>query len=157
MVRASPRLFRAFPGFDSVTFAMPSLRVHRASDEFARYLAARIGRRLLLGLGSVLILLGLAIEFLPLPLHMPGMAIIVIGLMLVLRNSFKARRHFVVMQHTHPRMVFPLRRLLRREPEIVQVFWQQSLRVERLVLPRRVRFAVKGRRYLKRRLQGNAA
>ena len=42
-------------------------------------------------LGSVLILLGLAIEFLPLPLHMPGMAVIVVGLMLVLRNSFKAR------------------------------------------------------------------
>jgi hypothetical protein len=136
---------------------MPSLRVYRASDEFARYLAARIGRWLLLALGSVLILLGLAIEFLPLPLHMPGMAIIVIGLMLVLRNSFKARRQFVVMQQNHPRMVFPLRRLLRREPEIVQVFWQQSLRIERLVLPRRYRFAVKSRRYLKRRFQQESA
>ena len=132
---------------------MPSLRVYRASDEFARYLAARIGRWLLLGLGSVLILLGLAIEFLPLPLHMPGMAVIVVGLMFVLRNSFKARRQFVVMQQNHPRMVFPLRRLLRREPEIVQVFWQQSLRVERLVLPRRYRLAVRSRRYLKRRFR----
>ena len=136
---------------------MPSLRVYRASDEFARYLAARIGRWLLLALGSVLVLLGLAIEFLPLPLHMPGMAIIVVGLMFVLRNSFKARRRFVVMQHNHPRMVFPLRRLLRREPEIVQVFWQQSLRVERLVLPRRHRLAVRSRRYLKRRFQRKPA
>src|SRR5436305_13583757 len=122
---------------------MPSLRVYRASDEFARELLGRIGRGLLIGLGASFILVGLAIEFLPLPLHMPGMAVIVIGLMLVLRNSFKARRQFVVMQQNHPRMVFPLRRLLRREPEIVQVFWQQSLRVERLILPRRYRLAVK--------------
>jgi hypothetical protein len=136
---------------------MPSLRVYRASDEFARYLAARIGRWLLLALGSVLILLGLAIEFLPLPLHMPGMAVIVVGLMFVLRNSFKARRQFVVMQQNHPRMVFPLRRLLRREPEIVQVFWQQSLRVERLVLPRRYRLAVRSRRYMKRRFRRTPA
>lgn len=136
---------------------MPSLRVYRASDEFARYLATQIGRWLLLGLGGLLILLGLAIEFLPLPLHMPGMAIIVIGLMLVLRNSFKARRQFVLIQHNHPRMVFPLRRLLRREPEIVQVFYQQYLRVERLILPRRIRFAVKLRRYLKVRLRRAAA
>jgi hypothetical protein len=135
---------------------MPSLRVHRASDEFARELAARVARWLLLGLGGVFIAVGLAIEVLPLPLHMPGMAIIVIGLMMVLRNSFKARRQFVRIQQSHPNMVFPLRRLLRREPEIVQVFWQQSLRVERLVLPSRIRFAVKSRRYFKRRFRKTA-
>jgi hypothetical protein len=136
---------------------MPSLRVYRASDEFARYLAARIGRWLLLALGSLLILLGLAIEFLPLPLHMPGMAVIVVGLMMVLRNSFKARRQFVRIQHSHPRMVFPLRRLLRREPEIMLVFWQQCLRFERVLLPRRHRFATRGRRYFKRRARLRAA
>ena len=136
---------------------MPSLRVQRASDEFARELAARVARWLLLALGGLLILLGLAIEFLPLPLHMPGMAIIVIGLMLVLRNSFKARRQFVRMQHNHPRMVFPLRRLLRREPEIMLVFWQQCLRVERVLVPRRSRFATKGRRYFKRRARLRSA
>src|SRR5438874_6365408 len=48
------------------------------------------------------------------------------GLMLVLRNSFKARRQFVIIQHSHPRMVFPLRRLLRREPEIMQVITNRS-------------------------------
>ena len=52
----------------------------------------------------------------------------VVGLMLVLRNSFKARRQFVRIQHAHPKMVFPLLRLMRREPEIVQVFWQQHQR-----------------------------
>jgi hypothetical protein len=135
---------------------MPSLRVHRASDEFARELAARLGRWVLLGLGGLLIVVGLAIEFLPLPLHMPGMAVIVIGLMLVLRNSFKARRQFVRIQHNHPKMVFPLRRLLRREPEIMQVFWQQCLRFERVVLPRRARFAARTRRHVKRRIRARA-
>ena len=40
---------------------------------------------------------------------------------------------------------------MRREPEIVLVFWQQALRVERLVLPRGIRFAVRTRRYFKLR------
>ena len=50
-------------------------------------------------------------------------------------------------------MVFPIRRLMRREPEIVQVFWQQYLRMERLVLPSRARFAVKFRRHIRRRFR----
>ena len=53
--------------------------------------------------------------------------VIVVGLMLVLRNSFKARRTFVRFQHAHPKMVFPIRRLLRRDPEILLVAWQQAL------------------------------
>jgi hypothetical protein len=132
---------------------MPSLRVNRASDEFARELASRVARWLLIGLGLVIMLLGLPLV--ALPGHI-GLPLIVVGLMIVLRNSFSAKRQFVRMQRAHPNMVFPLRRLMRREPEIVQVFWQQYLRVERLVLPRRARFAVKSRRYLKRRLQRKA-
>ena len=129
---------------------MPSLRVTRASDAFARDLVARVGRWLLLGLGGLIMLLGLV--FAPLPGHV-GLPLLVIGLMIVLRNSFAAKRQFVRMQRAHPKMVFPIRRLMRREPEIVQVFWQQYLRVERLVLPRRARFAVKARRGLKRRFR----
>jgi hypothetical protein len=129
---------------------MPSLRVHRASDEFARELASRVARWLLIGLGLAVMLVGLPLVALPGHLGLPLM---VVGLMIVLRNSFKAKRQFVRMQRAHPNMVFPLRRLMRREPEIIQVVWQQYLRVERLVLPRRVRFAVRGRRYLKRRLR----
>jgi len=127
---------------------MPSLRVHRASDEFARDLAARVGRWLLLALGGVIMVVGLVLA--PLPGHI-GLPLLVIGLMIVLRNSFKAKRQFVQLQRRHPKMVFPLRRLMRREPEIVQVFWQQYLRMERLVLPKRARFSVKARRSIKRR------
>jgi hypothetical protein len=133
---------------------MPSLRVHRASDEFARELASRVARWLLLGLGGLIMVAGLILA--PLPFHI-GLPLLVVGLMIVLRNSFKAKRQFVRVQRAHPNMVFPIRRLMRREPEIVQVFWQQYLRVERLVLPRRVRFAVRSRRYLKRRFQRTRA
>ena len=130
---------------------MPSLRVYRASDDLARDLAARIARWLLLALGGIVMLAGLVLA--PLPGHI-GLPLLVVGLMIVLRNSFKAKRQFLRIQHAHPNMVFPIRRLMRREPEIVQVFWQQYLRVERLVLPRRIRFAVRTRRWFK--LRGRA-
>jgi len=133
-----------------VSFAMPSLRVTRASDAFAKDLVARIGRWLLLSLGGLIMVAGLILA--PLPGHV-GLPLLVVGLMIVLRNSFAAKRQFVRMQRAHPKMVFPIRRLMRREPEIVLVFWQQYLRAERLVLPRRVRFAVKARRGLKRRFR----
>src|SRR5262249_12474518 len=125
---------------------MPSLRVNRASDAFARELVGRIGRWLLLPLGGIIMLAGLILA--PLPGHI-GLPLLVVGLMIVLRNSFAAKRQFVRIQRAHPKMVFPIRRLMRREPEIVLVFWQQYLRVERLVLPRKVRFGVKLRRRVK--------
>jgi hypothetical protein len=103
-----------------------------------------------LGLGGLIMLVGLVTA--PLPGHI-GLPLLVVGLMIVLRNSFKAKRHFVRIQRAHPKMVFPIRRLMRREPEIVQVFWQQYLRMERLVLPSKARFAVKTRRYVRRRFR----
>jgi hypothetical protein len=127
---------------------MPSLRVNRASDEFARDIVAKISRFLLLTVGGIIMLAGLILA--PLPGHI-GLPLLVIGLMIVLRNSFAAKRQFVRIQRAHPKMVFPIRRLMRREPEIVLVFWQQYLRVERLVLPKRARFAVRSRRGLKRK------
>lgn len=131
-----------------MSLALPSKRVRRASDELARDMVGRVVRVLLVILGGLIAVSGVLIAPLPGPMGLP---VVVIGLMLVLRNSFKARRQFVRFQHAHPRIVFPIRRLLRREPEVLQVFWQQTLRVERLILPRRMRFAVKSRRSFKRR------
>ncbi len=133
-----------------VSFARPLLHMNRASDEIAREIVTRLTRWLLLGLGGLLILLGFLIAPLPGPLGLP---LTVVGLMIVLRNSFAARRQFVRLQRAQPKMIFPLRRLLRREPEVVQVFWQQYLRVERLVLPKKARFSVKARRSLKRKIR----
>ncbi|MDO8800902.1 PGPGW domain-containing protein [Phenylobacterium sp.] len=127
---------------------MPSVRALRASDEFAREVVGRIVRVGLASLGVLIVLAGIAVAPLPGP---GGLPVIVVGLMLLLRNSFKARRTFVRFQHAHPKMVFPIRRLLRREPEILLVAWQQALRIERLIVPRKLRFAVKTRRRFRRR------
>lgn len=62
-------------------------------------------------LGSVMIGLGVAIAPLPGPGGVPVMAI---GLGMVLRNSPRAKRRFVKLQRRHPRVVSPVRGLLRR-------------------------------------------
>jgi hypothetical protein len=88
-----------------------------------------------IALGLVLMGIGLVGVFLP--THLLGV-FLVLGLILVLRNSRRARRRFVTMQRRHPRYVYPLRRLLRRNPEVGPVVWHALLRTERF-LPRRWR------------------
>lgn len=127
---------------------MPSLRVYRATDDLAREIANRLVRWGLVLLGLAIILLGILISPIPGP---GGIPVIVIGLMIVLRNSFYARRQFVKFQRAHPKVIFPIRRLLRREPEVIPVFWQQTLRVERVLLPKRFRFLAALRRRRSRR------
>ena len=118
-------------------------RAPRVSDG-----SAPVSGALAIVLAVVAVVAGFLIAPLPGPMGLP---VAVIGLMLILRNSFKARKHFVRFQHAHPKLVFPIRRLLRREPEVVAVAWQQTLRVERVVAPRRWRVAARWRRSLKRR------
>jgi hypothetical protein len=132
----------------ALVLAMP--RARRTADDLAREFVARFLRVALVALGVLLIVAGALIAPLPGPLGLP---LTVVGLMLVLRNSFKARKQFVRFQHAHPKLIFPLRRLLRREPEVVLVAWQQALRVERLIVPRKWRAAVRWRKSLKRRAQ----
>ncbi len=127
---------------------MPSMRASRASDAFARDFAGRMLRAVLVALGALIVLAGVLIAPLPGP---GGIPVIVVGLMIILRNSFKARRQFVRFQHAHPRMMSPVRRLLRRDPQLLRSSWRQALRIERLVVPRNLRFAVRTRRYFRRR------
>jgi hypothetical protein len=127
---------------------MPSMRAARASDAFARDFAGRALRAGLVAVGVLIVIAGIVIAPLPGP---GGIPVIVVGLMIILRNSFKARRQFVRFQHAHPRLVSPLRRLLRRDPQILLMTWRQSLRIERLMVPRKLRFAVRSRRYFRGR------
>ncbi len=127
---------------------MPSLRVYRATDDLAREIAGRIKRFGLVLLGFAIIVAGVAIAPLPGP---GGIPVIVVGLMLVLRNSFKARRQFMKLHRAYPRTLSPIRRLLRREPEFVALFYHQTLRVERLLLPKRIRFVQPLRRRFRKR------
>ena len=118
-------------------------RVYRATDDLAREIVNRLVRWGLVLLGLVIVLAGILIAPLPGP---GGIPVIVVGLMIVLRNSFYARRQFVKIQRAHPKLIFPIRRLLRRDPEVVPVAWQQALRVERIVLPQSWRFLVRSRK-----------
>jgi hypothetical protein len=127
---------------------MPSLRVYRATDDFAREVAGRIKRGGLVLLGLLVIAFGILIAPLPGP---GGIPVIVVGVMIVLRNSFKARRQFVRLHRQYPKTLYPIRRLLRRDPEVVALFYHQTLRVERLLLPERIRFIKPLRRRFRKR------
>ena len=131
-----------------VSLAMPSMRGRRASDAVTRDLAGRLVRFGLVVVGSLIVVAGIAIAPLPGP---GGIPVIVVGLMVVLHNSFKARRQFVRLHHAHPRVISPIRRLLRRDPHIIQMSWHQALKIERLLVPKNLRFAVRSRRRFRRR------
>jgi hypothetical protein len=109
--------------------------VRRTTREGLRVVFVAIGWALIAG-GAVLAVL---------PMH-PGVLLMAVGVILVLRNSYKARRSFIHLQRRHPRVVFPVRRLIRRDPEVWPVLWQQTLRFERLILPTRWRRAGAWRR-----------
>ncbi|HEX4740650.1 MAG TPA: hypothetical protein VH353_04895 [Caulobacteraceae bacterium] len=126
---------------------MSAFTLRGASFGSGKSLGRRLARAALVGLGWACILVGVVGTLLPGHLGLP---FLVVGLIVVLRSSFQARRRFVDLQRRHPRLLFPVRRLLRREPEIIPVAWQQLLRLERLLLPRRYRVAQRLRRGLRR-------
>ena len=74
-----------------------SLRRARAFDSTlrARGLAARLARFGMVVLGGLIILAGVLIAPLPGPMGLPVAAV---GLMIILRNSYKARRGFIRFQ-----------------------------------------------------------
>lgn len=93
-----------------------------------------IKRSALLITGLLVIVLGILIAPLPGP---GGVPVIALGLILVLRSSYWAKRLFIRAQYARPKYVYPFRRLMRKNPEIAPVFWQQALRAEKLVLRRK--------------------
>jgi Flp pilus assembly protein TadB len=98
--------------------------------------ARRLVRIALMVVGALLAVFGVLIAPLPGPFGLP---IAVLGLMIVLRNSFWAKRRFVRLHRRHPRFVSPVRRLLRPGAPVIAVMWHQMLKTERLVLPPAVR------------------
>jgi hypothetical protein len=124
------------------TAALPTLARGRARGG----LFGRVLRVFAMIAGGLLVLLGLLIAPLPGPFGLP---IAVVGMMLVLRNSYWAKRQFIRMQQARPNWVMPVRRLMRRRPEFAPVFWQQTLRLERLLLSRSQRVLGRWRRRLR--------
>ncbi|MFT4251093.1 MAG: hypothetical protein QM608_01235 [Caulobacter sp.] len=133
---------------------LSSLRRRRLAF-VVRETSARIARLLLIALGCLILLAGAVLT--PLPGHV-GLPLLVIGLMVVLRNSFQARRRFIRWQKRHPKLIFPIRRLMRREPEILLVAWQQLLRSEKVFLRRPGwRVLKRGRKAVRKWLRRKAA
>jgi hypothetical protein len=99
---------------------------------FVRRFTHEAWRLAIVGAGVLLVIGGFGLALLPFHLGLP---LLVVGLIMVLRHSPRARRQFVTLQHRHPRFIFPVRRLIRREPEVFPVAWQQLLRIERMMLP----------------------
>src|SRR5579859_368176 len=108
-------------------------------------LQRRAWRFALLTVGWVLLAVGLVGALLPGHLGLP---VLMVGLIIVLRASRPARRLFIGLQRRHPRFFSPIRRLLRREREVLQVACQQVPRTGRSLLPRRWRPARRLRRWL---------
>jgi hypothetical protein len=101
----------------------------------------------LMSAGVALLLVGAVGSVLPGHLGLP---VVVVGLAVMLRSSFQAKRSFVRLQRRHPNWVFPLRRLMRRKPEVLRVMWHASLRSERFFFMRRLHVLSATRRWLKR-------
>ncbi|HYE47647.1 MAG TPA: hypothetical protein VEA44_17910 [Caulobacter sp.] len=104
-----------------------------------------------MALGWLVVVLGILIAPLPGPMGVPVM---VVGLVLILRASYGAKRMFVRAQRRWPRTMSPIRRLMRRNPPITQVAWQQLLRLERLVTAKGHRALARLRKRLKPRARG---
>ena len=108
----------------------------------------RLSRWLGVGVGSLLVVVGGVGALLPWHLGRP---FLLVGLIMVLRSSVQARRRFIVLQQRHPRIVSPIRRLLRRDAPVGPVAWQQLLRFERLIMPKSWRVAMRLRHRVIRR------
>ncbi|UDF04446.1 hypothetical protein [Asticcacaulis sp. AND118] len=130
----------------------PSKKTKTRRKSRVRSGASRLWRGVLVGLGSFLVVLGIVIAPLPGPMGMP---VSIAGLIVVLRNSYWAKRQFIRTWRRHPKWLTPVRRLLRPRAKILSIVWHQMLRTEKLVLktkdrilgPVRRRFLRKARRH----------
>ena len=126
---------------------------HSHAYSHAPHAAMRWVRRwAMMSLGVALLAVGAVGSLLPGHLGLP---VVVVGLAVVLRSSFTAKRKFVRLQRRHPNWVFPLRRLMRRKPEVLRVMWHASLCSERFVFRRRLHVLSLARRWLKRSFKSN--
>ncbi len=113
-----------------------------------RGVVERMLRMALIAAGVLTILLGIIIAPLPGPFGVPVMAV---GLIIVLRNSYRAKRWFVRAVRRFPRLA-PLRRVMRPGAPVGAMAWHQALKIERFFVQARTsRFATRLRKRLKPR------
>jgi hypothetical protein len=100
----------------------------------------------LMAAGAILIALGIVITPLPGPFGVP---VILFGIAVLLRSSTWVKRQFVRLRVRHPKVLNPIRALLRPGAKVLALLWLQALRLERVVLPRPARALHRLRRGLK--------
>jgi len=101
---------------------------------------------LMSALGVVLMAVGVVITPLPGPFGVP---VILLGLIILLRSSMWVKRLFVKLVHAHPKLLGPLRAMLRPGAKVVAMMWLQALRLERRLLPPHRRFMYRFRHNLR--------
>jgi len=125
-----------------------SLPIPFVRSDKPRASTLRVFKRWALMVGGLfVVLLGILIAPLPGP---GGIPVIAVGLMLILKSSFWAKRQFIRAQYARPKWVYPFRRLMRKKPEFAPVFWQQALRAEKIVTRRSSRRLSRGRKSIRR-------
>ena len=97
-------------------------------------------------LGILLMGAGIVIAPLPGPFGVP---IILLGLIVLLKSSTWVKRVFIRLGQKYPRIVKPLRALLRPGAKVVALMWLHTLRIERRILSPRFRFMYRFRHELK--------
>jgi len=113
----------------------------------ARHLFKKVIGGVLIVIGMIFFVVGVPLALAPFHLGLP---FVVIGLILVLRNAVWARRQFIHLKRRHPNWIMPVRKLLRKKPQIAPVFWHQTLKMERFFLRSRHVLGGLRRRYLRR-------
>jgi len=101
---------------------------------------------LMSALGVVLMAVGVVITPLPGPFGVP---VILLGLIILLRSSMWVKRLFVKLVHAHPKLLGPLRAMLRPGAKVVAMMWLHALRLERRLLPPHRRFMYRFRHNLR--------
>lgn len=117
----------------AIVMELPDIVAPRKKKGFLSNGLRKVWRMALMVAGTGIILLGIVIAPLPGPFGLP---VSLMGLVIVMRNSYWAKRQFIRLKKKHPNWLMPIRKLLRPKPKVASVFWQQALRTERLVFRR---------------------
>ena len=88
-------------------------------------------------LGVVLMAVGVVVTPLPGPFGVP---LFLLGLIILLRSSMWVKRLFMKLVIAHPKLLRPLRAMLRPGAKVIAMMWLHALRLERRLLPKHRRF-----------------
>ena len=87
--------------------------------------------------GVLLMVVGVVLTPLPGPFGVP---VIQLGLIILLKSSMWVKRIFMRQVRKHPKLLKPVRALLRPGAKVIAMMWLHTLRLERRLLPKKRRF-----------------